>query len=134
LPPRFAVHRLDEIPTVPDADVDWHPLQHYFGLNTFGANLFIARGAGDQLIAEHDESESAQQELYLVLRGAVRFTLDGETHDAPAISVAAVPDNSVRRAAVALEPGATMLALGAPPGQYASTWRPAWFEAVPKLR
>ncbi len=131
--PRFAVHRLDEIPTVPDADVDWHPLQHYFGLNTFGANLFIARNAGDQLVAEHDESESAQQELYLVLRGAVRFTFDGETRDAPAISVAAVPDNSVRRAAVALEPGATMLALGAPPGEYASTWRPSWFEAVPKL-
>ncbi len=131
--PRFAVHRLDEIPTVPDADVDWHPLQHYFGLNTFGANLFIARNAGDQLIAEHDESDSAQQELYLVLRGAVRFTFDGETRDAPAISVAAVPDNSVRRAAVALEPGATMLALGAPPGEYASTWRPSWFEAVPKL-
>ena len=132
--PRFAVHRLDEIPTVPDADVDWHPLQHYFGLNTFGANLFIARDPGDELIAEHDESESAQQELYLVLRGAVRFTFDGETRDAPAISVAAVPDASVRRAAVALEPGATMLALGAPPGEYASTWRPAWFETVPKLR
>jgi len=131
--PRFAVHRLDEIPTVPDADVDWHPLQHYFGLNTFGANLFIARDPGDELVAEHDESESAQQELYLVLRGAVRFTFDGETRDAPAISVAAVPDASVRRAAVALEPGATMLALGAPPGEYASTWRPAWFESVPKL-
>ena len=130
--PRFAVHRLDEIPTVPDADVDWHPLQHYFGLNTFGANLFIARDPGDALIAEHDESESAQQELYLVLRGAVRFTFDGETRDAPAISVAAVPDASVRRAAVALEPGATMLALGAPPAEYASTWRPAWFESVPK--
>ena len=133
MPPRFAVHRLDEIPTVPDADVDWHPLQHYFGLNTFGANLFVARDPGDQLIAEHDETDSAQQELYLVLRGAVRFTFDGETRDAAAISVAAVPDTSVRRAAVALEPGATMLALGAPPGEYASTWRPAWFESVPKL-
>ena len=76
----------------------------------------------------------AQQELYLVLRGAVRFTLDGETHDAAAISVATVPDTSVRRAAVAVRPGATMLALGAPPGWYASTRRPAWFEAVPKLR
>ena len=85
------------------------------------------------MIAEHDESDSAQQELYLVLRGSVRFTFDGETRDAAAISVAAVPDTSVRRAAVALEPGATMLALGAPPGEYHSTWRPAWFESVPKL-
>jgi hypothetical protein len=131
--PRFAVHRLDEIPTVPDADVDWHPLQHYFGLNTFGANLFVARDVGDELVAAHDESDSAQQELYLVLRGAVRFTFDDETRDAAAISVAAVPDTSVRRSAVALEPGATMLALGAPPGEYASTWRPSWFDSVPKL-
>lgn len=131
--PRFAVHRLDEIPTVPDADVDWHPLQHYFGLNTFGANLFVARDVGDELVAAHDETDSAQQELYLVLRGAVRFTFDDETRDAAAISVAAVPDTSVRRSAVALEPGATMLALGAPPGEYASTWRPSWFESVPKL-
>ncbi|MFL5937082.1 MAG: hypothetical protein ACJ74P_07470 [Gaiellaceae bacterium] len=131
--PRFAVHRLDEIPTVPDADVDWHPLQHYFGLNTFGANLFVARDVGDELVAAHDETHSAQQELYLVLRGAVRFTFDHETRDAAAISVAAVPDTSVRRSAVALEPGATMLALGAPPGEYASTWRQSWFESVPKL-
>jgi hypothetical protein len=131
--PRFAVHRLDEIPTVPDADVDWHPLQHYFGLNTFGANLFVARDVGDELVAAHDETDSAQQELYLVLRGAVRFTFDEETRDAAAISVAAVPDTSVRRSAVALEPGATMLALGASPGEYASTWRPSWFESVPKL-
>jgi hypothetical protein len=129
--PRFAVHRLDEIPTVPDADVDWHPLQHYFGLTTFGANLFIARDNGDELIAEHDESGSGQQELYLVLRGSVRFTFDGETHDAGAISVAAVPEPLVRRTAVALEPGATVLALGASPGAYRSTWRPAWFERVP---
>src|SRR5206468_3874704 len=83
-----------------------------------------------ELVAAHDETDSAQQELYLVLRGAVRFTFDDETRDAAAISVAAVPDTSVRRAAVALEPGATMLALGAPPGEYASTWRPSWFEAV----
>ena len=131
--PRFAVHRLDEIPTVPDADVDWHPLQHYFGLNTFGANLFVARDVGDELVAAHDETGSAQQELYLVLRGAVRFTFDDENRDAAAISVAAVPDTSVRRSAVALEPGATMLAIGAPPGEYASTWRQSWFESVPKL-
>ena len=88
MPPRYAVHRLDQIPTVPDADVEWHPLQHYFGLNTFGANLFIARDVGDVMVAEHDETDSAQEELYVVLRGSVCFTLDGAKHDASAISVA----------------------------------------------
>jgi hypothetical protein len=131
---RFAVRRLDQVPTVPDADVDWHPFQHHFGLTAFGANLFTARGAGDELIGEHDEVNSAQEELYLLLRGSALFVLDGERHEAEAVSVVAVPDASVRRAAVALEAGAMVLAIGAAPGAYRSTWRSAWFEHVPKFR
>ncbi len=131
--PRFAARRLDEIPTVPDAGVAWYPLQHHFGLTAFGANLFVARAAGDELIAEHDESGSGQEELYLVLRGSVRFVLDGRRHDAEAVSVVAITEPSVARSAVALDSDATLLALGAPPGEYRSTWRPAWFERVPKL-
>jgi hypothetical protein len=132
--PRFAVRRLDEIPTVPDAEVGWYPLQHYFGLKTFGANLFVARETNDELISEHDETGSEQEELYVVLSGSVRFALDGEAHDAQAVSVVAVTEPTVRRSAVALDAGAMLLGLGAPPGEYRSTWRPAWFEHVPKLR
>ena len=132
--PRFAVRRLEEIPRVPDAGFTWYPLQHHLGLTAFGVNLFVAAAAGDELIAEHDERASAQEELYLVLRGSVRFVLDGEDHDAAAVSVVAVPEPAVRRAAVAREADAMLLALGAPPGAYRSTWRPAWFEHVPKLR
>jgi len=133
--PRFAVRRLAEIPTVADADVDWHPLQHHFGLTAFGANVFVARAAGDELVGAHDEKGSDQQELYVVLRGSVRFTLDGEQHDVEAVSVVAVADPAVRREAVALEPGATVLAVGAEGREaFASTWRAAWFEGVPKAR
>jgi hypothetical protein len=131
---RFAVRRLDEIPTVPEADVEWQPLQHHFGLTAFGANLFTARDAGDELIGEHDEANSGQEELYFVLRGSALFVLDGERHEVQAVSVVAVPDPSVRRAAVALDAGAMVLAVGAAPGAYRSTWRSAWFEHVPKLR
>jgi hypothetical protein len=131
---RFAVRRLDEIPTVPHAEADWHPLQHHFGLTAFGANLFTARDAGDELIGEHDEANSGQEELYVLLRGSALFVLDGERHNAEAMSIVAVPDSSVRRAAVALEAGAMVLAVGAAPGAFRSTWRAAWFERVPKLR
>jgi hypothetical protein len=48
---RFAVRRLDQIPTVPDAAVDWHPLEHHLGLTTFGANLFVAREPNDELVS-----------------------------------------------------------------------------------
>jgi len=67
-----------------------------------------------------------------VLGGSVRFLLDGEAHEAEAVSVVALPDPSVRRSAVALGEGAALLAVGAPSGEYRSTWRAAWFEHVPK--
>jgi len=130
---RFAVRALDEVPQVPGADLDWHPLQHFFGLTAFGANLFVARDEGDELIVAHDESESGQEELYLVLRGRARFALDGEEHEVAALGIVAVPEPTVRREATALEPGAMVLALGGPPTEFQSTWQPSWFESVPKL-
>jgi quercetin dioxygenase-like cupin family protein len=130
--PRFAVRRLDEIPTVPDADFAWHPLQHHFGLTAFGANVFVATAPGDVLVEEHDELGSGQEELYVVLRGRVMFRFDGEEHEAEALSVAAVPDASVRRRATALEAGTALLALGTAPSGFRSTWRSDWFSSVPQ--
>jgi hypothetical protein len=130
---RFAVRRLDEIPTVPESSFAWYPLQHHFGLDAFGANVFVATQAGDVLVGEHDEGESGQQELYVVVRGTVDFTLDDERHQADAITVVAVIDPFVRRHAVARAPGATLLAVGAEPaGEFHSTWRRGWFEHVPR--
>jgi quercetin dioxygenase-like cupin family protein len=130
---RYAVRRLDEVPTVPGTDVRWHPLQHHFRLSAFGANVFVANSAGDELIAEHDESPSGQEELYVVLRGTVRFVLDGDEFTVEALSVVGVTDPSVRRAALAAEPGATLLALGAERrDEFRSTWRSTWFADVPQ--
>ena len=59
------------IPTVSDSSPDdpaWYPLQHALGIDTFGANLFVATHADQTLVEEHDERKSGQQELYLVLR------------------------------------------------------------------
>jgi CRP-like cAMP-binding protein len=130
---RYAVRRLDEVPTVPDSEVRWHPLQHHFRLSAFGANVFVADAAGDALIAEHDEAESGQEELYVVLRGTVRFVLDGEEHPVEAVGIVAVTDPSVRRSARAIEAGATLLALGAEAcAEFQSTWRSTWFADVPQ--
>jgi quercetin dioxygenase-like cupin family protein len=130
----YWVKRLDEVPLVPTDDpddFDWYPLQHHFGLRAFGVNAF-GGGAGIQLVAEHDERESRQEELYVVVRGAARFTLNGEEHDAPAVSVVALPEPGVTRAAVATEDGTLLLAIGGPPGSgFATTWNPAHFERVP---
>ena len=71
--------RLDEVPRIPEeepGDPIWYPLQHYFGFTAFGINVYTAPEAGGALIAEHDEAESVQEELYLVTEGAARFTID----------------------------------------------------------
>jgi hypothetical protein len=66
----WAARHVTEIPRVADGEVDdpdWYPLQHFFGVATFGANVFVATQGTETLVAEHDEQSSGQQELYVVL-------------------------------------------------------------------
>lgn len=125
---RYAVARLGDVPRT---DTGFHAVQHYFGLEAFGVNAFVAAGEGDVLIDAHDETGSGQQELYVVLAGAVRFELDGESVDAAAVSFVAVPDPAVRRSAEALTEGATLLAVGSACGGFATTWNRDHFEGLP---
>ena len=129
--------RLDEIPQVPKdepGDPEWHPLQHHFGLTAFGANVYVAREPGDELLGEHDEAASGQEELYVVLAGRARFTLGGEVLDAEPLTVVAVPDPAVTRGAVAAMADTALLALGGERRDaFASTWSERHFEAVPRL-
>jgi quercetin dioxygenase-like cupin family protein len=131
----YWVKRLDEVPLVPNDDpndFDWYPLQHHFDLSAFGVNAF-GGDAGIQLVAEHDERESGQEELYVVIRGAARFTLNGDDHQARAVSVVAIPDPAVTRAAAAVENGTILLAIGGPPDSgFATTWRAEHFGEVPR--
>jgi hypothetical protein len=128
---------LDELPDVPTAtdpgDAAWKPIRHYFALSAFGINAYIARAAGDTLVGEHDEAGSGHEELYLVTAGRARFVLDGDELLAGPGTVVAVPDPSVRRAAHALEAGTTLIAVGARPGCFESTWLPEHYAGVPSL-
>jgi len=131
---RYWVKRLEEVPLVPTddpADFDWYPLQHHFGLSAFGLNVF-GGGRGIELVADHDETESGQEEVYVVLAGAARFALAGEEQDVPAVAVVVVKDPAVKRAATAVEDGTLLLAVGGAPRSFATTWRPQHFERVPR--
>jgi quercetin dioxygenase-like cupin family protein len=126
---------LEQIPRVATEsgdEPDWHPLQHYFGLSAFGANVFVAREPGQTLVEAHDETASGQEELYLVAAGEAAFTLDGEHFVAPALS-AVVARPEVTRSAVATAAGTALFVVGAVPrADFASTWDPAHFEDVPR--
>ncbi len=111
----YAVARLEEIGEISDGREPWRPVRHHFGITSFGINAWTGREAGDRIINEHDE-EGEDEELYIVQSGRARFELEGERVDAPAGTfVFARP--GVKRTAFAEEPGTTILAVGATPGQ-----------------
>jgi uncharacterized protein YjlB len=112
---RFAVARLGEIAEISDGRLPWRPVGHHLGIRSFGVSAWSAAAAGDRVINEHDEAGDAE-ELYLVHRGRATFELAGERIDAPAGTVVFVPPG-VMRTAFAVEPGTTILAIGATPGE-----------------
>jgi hypothetical protein len=129
----YWVKRLEDVPLVPTDDpddFDWYPLQHHFGLTAFGVNVF-GGDAGIELVHEHDETASGQEELYVVLRGAARVTVGSDSVDAGALTVVAVPEPAVRRGVVAIEDGTLLFAVGGNPGSFETTWRAQHFERVP---
>jgi Tetratricopeptide repeat len=117
MPPRIA--RIDELPAVFTAGITWRPVRRELGVRAFGINAYTA-DTGEQLIEEHDETTAGaggHEELYVVIAGHARFTLDGAEHDAPAGTLVFVPDTATRRAALALADGTTALVIGGRAGE-----------------
>jgi quercetin dioxygenase-like cupin family protein len=131
----WASSRVTDLPVVTDLEPDdpvWYPLQHALGIDTFGANVFVAERADQLLVEEHDERESGQQELYLLLDGSAVFELDGEETRVERGDALAVIDPGVRRRARALSAGTTLLVVGSSDGPFESTWNAAHFSDLPR--
>jgi mannose-6-phosphate isomerase-like protein (cupin superfamily) len=131
----FRTLQISELEPVPalDGKLLWHPLRHALGVRAFGVNAYTAPRAGQDVVEEHVEG-SGHEELYVVLSGSARFTIDGEQLDAPAGTCVFLPDGETRRYAVALEDGTRVLAVGAAPGKpfEVSAWE--WsFRANPRM-
>jgi tetratricopeptide (TPR) repeat protein len=94
----------------------WMPLRYVFGVEAFGVNAWEGR-AGTYLTIEHDEVLTGHEELYVVLAGHARFTVNDEKVDAPEGTLVFVRDPGARRSARALVDGTRILAIGAAPGQ-----------------
>lgn len=118
--PRFRTTSLDAIEEIPvvDGSLRWKPVRRTLGIEAFGTNAYVA-DAGQLVVEEHDEVSSAgsggHQELYLVVRGHARFTIDGEDVDAPAGTLVFLPEPEAKRVATALEDGTTVMAFGGDP-------------------
>jgi hypothetical protein len=113
----YVVAHLDEIEEFTDARCHYRPIRHHLGVTAFGVTAWTARAAGDLVLDEHDEDDpTADQELFLVLRGHAVFELEGNRVDAPAGTLVFAPPRT-RRKATATEAGTTVLAMEGTPGR-----------------
>ena len=72
------VDELDAI-EMPDGFV-WRPVRRRFGIKAFGTNAYTP-GASGQIVEAHTENTLGHEEIYLVLRGRVRFTVGDDEHE-----------------------------------------------------
>jgi tetratricopeptide (TPR) repeat protein len=112
----------------------WRPIRRRFGIRAFGVNAY-SPGATGQVIEEHTEESLGHEEMYIVLRGRVRFTIDESEHELGPGELVVLHDPALRRGAVALTDDALVLAFGGKPGEphEVSSWE-AIFAAVPAAR
>jgi mannose-6-phosphate isomerase-like protein (cupin superfamily) len=90
------------------------PLRRRLEVSAFGINCWTAP-FGAPVIERHSEPDG-DEEVYLVVRGRVRFTIDDDTFEAgPATLVYVRPDTL--REAIAIESETLVLAVGAKPGE-----------------
>jgi len=100
----------------------WHSIREHFGIEAFGVNACDG-AAGEELIVPHEEvSFGGQEELYAVVQGRARFTLDGEEVELGPGGLLYVPPH-VRRAGTALETPTTLLMVGGVAGK---PFEPDW--------
>jgi len=94
----------------------WRPVRRRFGITAFGTNAYTP-GPSGQIVEEHTEAHLCHEEIYLVLRGRVRFTIDGDEHELGPGQLVFVRDPSLRRGGVALTDDAAVLAVGGKRGE-----------------
>jgi len=128
-------HRTYQTLSIFDADpvavgsdgLEWVPVRRRLGIAAFGVNAYRAVRSGDTVIEDHVESPG-QEELYVVIKGGARFTIDEESVDAAHGTGVFVAEPDVRRRAVAMEDGTVVLAIGGWPGQayHSLPWEPIY--------
>jgi uncharacterized cupin superfamily protein len=112
----YQILSLDEIEPVPYHAREGEKLlsvERRLGFRAAGINGWIG-DPGERLVPVH--REETEEELYVVVRGRARFTVDGRLLDAAAGTLVYVTAGE-ERTAVAEEPGTIVLAIGGTPGE-----------------
>jgi mannose-6-phosphate isomerase-like protein (cupin superfamily) len=110
----YEILTLDEVETASHRGSNLIPVRHTLGFRPAGVNGWKA-DTGGQLIPPHEE-DSGNEELYVVVQGDAKFTLDGEEVDAPNGTVVFVQPGAKRKA-VATTDDTIVLAVGGRRGE-----------------
>jgi hypothetical protein len=116
----------------------WRPVRRELGIRAFGINAYGSEKRGQLIVEDHDElsgGAGGHEEVYVVLRGCARFTVDGQATDAPAGTLVYIREPRLRRSAISEEEGTLVLAIGGEPGRAfeVSAWE-SYFAALPDLK
>jgi quercetin dioxygenase-like cupin family protein len=110
----YSIKHRDEFESMEGSgDSTWRLARKALGTSAFGFNL-VEIGPGGQ-IPEHDESESGQVELFIVLEGDAVMRLDGEEHEAPAGTFASIEPPASRTILNRSDSAVTALLIGVQP-------------------
>jgi tetratricopeptide (TPR) repeat protein len=126
------VAHVDELDSIEMAEgFVWRPVRRRFDIRAFGVNAYTP-GATKQVVETHTENMLDHKEIYLVLRGRVKFTVGDDEHELRQGQLIYVSDTSLRRGAVALTDDAAVIAFGGKPGEAfeVSAWE-TMFAAAP---
>jgi len=114
MPGNYTIKHRDEFETMEGSgESTWRLARKALGTTAFGYNL-VEIGPGGQ-IPEHEESQSGQVELYIVLEGEAVMRLDGAEHPAPAGTFASIEPPATRTILNRSDAPVTALLIGVDP-------------------
>jgi quercetin dioxygenase-like cupin family protein len=111
----YTIRHRDEFETMEGSgDSTWLLARKALGTSSFGFNLVEIAPGGQ--IPEHDEAQSGQVELYVILEGEATLRIGGEDHPAPAGTFASIEPPASRTILNRSGAPLTALLIGVQPG------------------
>ena len=105
---------LTDQPVTATAYGRWQALNAPLGVTAFGINAIVC-DPGEEIDTHHDETDSGQHEVYIVVAGRIEFQLGDEVREAGPGAIVAAPDPVTPRGFRAVEPGTRVVCIGAVP-------------------
>jgi quercetin dioxygenase-like cupin family protein len=111
----YTIKHRDEFESMEGSgECTWKLARKALGTSAFGFNL-VEIGPGGEM-PEHDEKESGQVELYVILEGEGVLRIGGEDHPAPAGTFASIEPPASRTIRNDSEAPLTAMLIGVQPG------------------